>query len=173
MFKRPKPLMFAQSMAFGIDHLFYAFEKVRAGERNDSWYNPLDRPMLCGIVVPDFQRAKVWTMEQNRALIESVWRGIPIGTYSVNFSVGKTLPPELTNILIDGQQRINALSLYWRGVFAFDGYFWPDLSDLDQRMFVRNNFPQQRTDSRDMNEVLEYYNAMNFGGTDHTEEDRA
>ena len=172
MFKRPKQLMFAQSMAFGIDHLFHHFEKEDDTSK-DAWYNPCGLPMLLGFVVPGFQRPKVWSRDQNRALIESVWRGVPIGTYSVNFTTGSDLPPELTNILIDGQQRLNALREYWQNGFDFQGYYWRDLSDLDQRMFLRNSFPQMRTNSKDHAEVLTYYNAMNFGGVDHTAADRA
>ena len=32
--------------------------------------------------LPEFQRPAVWSQAQEARLIESVWRGIPIGTYS-------------------------------------------------------------------------------------------
>lgn len=171
-FEPPKPLIFAQSMAFSIDHLFYAWER-REDRSRDTYYNPLRREMLLGTVVPDFQRSKVWTEDQNRALIRSIWRGIPIGTYSLNFSISQKTPPDLTNILIDGQQRLNALRGYWENEFDFNGYFWGDLEDNHQRKFISRPFPQQRTDSTDRQEVLDYYNAMNFGGVAHDEQERA
>jgi uncharacterized protein with ParB-like and HNH nuclease domain len=171
-FQRPKPLMFAQSMAFGIDHLFYHWEKERSTSQ-EAWYNPLHRPMLCGFVIPEFQRDLVWNRDQKRALIESIWRGIPIGSYSVNFSVCKTLPPALTNIVIDGQQRLETLRSYWSNEFDYKGHYWQDLSELDQRYFIRGQFPQQRTDSEIEAEVRDYYNALNFGGTAHKQNERA
>lgn len=174
-FKRPEPLMFAQPMAFQLDHLYFAFTRPEAeSRRRDAFYNPLGRPMLFDFVIPEFQRDLVWTEDQKRALIHSVWLNIPIGTYSVNFSLAhKALPPKLRNILIDGQQRLDALRGYWSDEFDYDGYYWSQLSDLDQRYFVRTSFPQMRTDGRDEAEVRRYYNAMNFAGTAHKEEERA
>lgn len=175
MFKRPTPLMFAQPMAFQVDTLYFNHTRPEAESRKrDEFYNPMGWPVLLGHVIPDFQRGLVWTEEQNRSLVHSVWLNIPIGTYSVNFSLAhKELPPRLRNILIDGQQRLNALRAYWDDEFAYEGYLWSQLPDLDQRYFVRTSFPQMRTDGRDEAEVRRYYNAMNFGGTAHNEEDRA
>lgn len=173
-FKRPKELMFARNVAFGLDHLL--FNKDRTTEKSKTaaraFYNPLGRKVLLGFVIPDFQRGLVWSVDQKVSLIESIWRGIPIGTYSVNFDTDK-LPPDLTNILIDGQQRLEAIDAYWNNEFEFGGYYWKDLSELDQHHFVRAPFPQMRTNSKNRAEVVEYYNAMNFGGVAHTEEDRA
>lgn len=165
-FVRPEPLMFARSMAFSLDSLL--FNKERPDR--DEFYNPLKRPTLCGMVIPDFQRGLVWSEAQQVKLIHSVWMGIPIGTYSVNFSTDR-LPPRLTNILIDGQQRINSLRAYWDDEIAYQGYLWSQLSELDRRYFVRGSFPQMRTESKDIGEVLRYYEVMNFGGTDHTQDD--
>ena len=171
-FKRPKPLMFAQSMAFGLDHLYHQHERDTDALDRD-YYNPLKLPMLLGHVIPNFQRPLVWTVDQQVKLIDSIWRHIPIGTYAVNFRVAGGLPPALRNILIDGQQRLNAIRAYWDDEIPYHGYYWSQLSDLDQSHFVRVPFPQQRTDSTSVEEVHEYYNAMNFGGTDHKEGEQA
>tara|TARA_R100001086_G_scaffold198466_1_gene114798 strand:+ start:422 stop:943 length:522 start_codon:yes stop_codon:yes gene_type:complete len=171
-FKRPRELMFAQPLAFALDHLYFAHTKTDPNEGD--FYNPLGREMLCGIALPDFQRPAVWDEAQQVALIDSLWRAVPIGTYSVNFSLSaRALPPSLRNILIDGQQRIRALVAYWDDVIEYEGYTWSQLSELDRRHFLHRPFPQMRTDSRNRDEVLEYYNVMNFGGTPHREEDRA
>ena len=174
MFKRPKELMFARTVAFGMDHLL--FNKERSAEKAETvasqFYNPLGRKTLLGFVIPDFQRGLVWSIEQQRNLIESVWRGVPIGSYAVNFSTDY-LPPDVTNVLIDGQQRLQALDDYWSDKVAYGGYHWSELTERDRRYFIRAPFPQMRTNSDSRDEVIEYYNAMNFGGTEHTEEERA
>lgn len=173
-FEPPKPLMFAQSMAFCLDSLLYNKERAegKMGTPTDVFYNPLGLPMLCGHVIPDFQRGLCWTEDQNLALIDSIFRGIPIGTYAVNFSIDQ-LPPRLTNILLDGQQRLNALSLFWEDKLTYRGYKWSELNRPQQGILNRVMFPQMRTNTKDEAEARTYYNAMNFGGVDHTEEERA
>lgn len=172
-FKPPKPLMYAQSMAFGLDHLLFNKERMAYGDyEHRVFYNPLKRPMLLGFVIPDFQRSLVWSEDQQLSLIDSIWRCIPIGTYAVNFSTDK-MPPKVTNVLLDGQQRLNALRAYWDDEIVYRGYKWSEIDEISQRHFVSKQFPQMRTNSHKTAELHEYYNAMNFGGTDHKEEDRA
>uniref|UniRef100_A0AAU7VHI8 GmrSD restriction endonucleases N-terminal domain-containing protein n=1 Tax=Dinoroseobacter phage vB_DshS_R26L TaxID=3161158 RepID=A0AAU7VHI8_9CAUD len=171
-FTPPPALMFAQPMAFALDSLLYNKERAENPDRHDRFYNPLNRPMICGHVIPDFQRGLCWTDEQNLRLIDSVFRGIPIGTYAVNFSTDP-LPPRLTNILLDGQQRLNALALWWDDKIVYRGYRWSELNRQGQGIFNRVLFPQMRTNTKDEAEARTYYNAMNFGGVDHTEEERA
>lgn len=170
-FSPPPPLMFARSVNFSLESLLFNKERFEEGEDAD-FYNPLNLPVLCGHVIPDFQRGLCWTEDQNLALIDSVFRGIPIGTYAVNFSTDQ-LPPRLTNILLDGQQRLNALALYWDDKLTYRGYKWSELNRPQQGTLNRVMFPQMRTDTKDEAEARVYYNAMNFGGVDHTEEDRA
>ena len=173
-FEPPATLTFAQPMAFALDSLLYNKERAegKAGTPGDRFYNPLNRPMLCGHVIPDFQRGLVWTEDQNLRLIDSVYRGIPIGTYAVNFSTDR-LPPRLTNVLLDGQQRLNALNEWWDDKLVYRGYRWSELNRQGQGLFSRVLFPQMRTNTKDEEEVVDYYNAMNFGGVAHTDEDRA
>jgi len=174
MFKPPKPLMYAHNISHCLDSLLYNKERLleKGGTSSFVFYNPLNLPTLCGHVIPDFQRGLVWSDEQNLRLIESVYRGIPIGSYSVNFS-SDDLPPRVTNVLIDGQQRLNALNEYWEDRIVYRGYRWSELTRRQRGPVYRTMFPQMRTNSKDENEVREYYNAMNFGGTDHVEGERA
>ena len=171
-FKRPQELMFAQSMLFGLDHLYFKHTRELSVDDREHC-NPLKRPTLFGFVIPDFQRGAVWSRDQQVALIDSVWRAIPIGTYAVNLSYRKGNLPHLRNILIDGQQRLNALRAYWDDEFEYRGHVWSSLSTRDQRFFIAHSFPQMRTETHDEKQARAYYNAMNFGGTAHREEDRA
>jgi hypothetical protein len=136
--------------------------------------NPLKRKTIFGFVIPDFQRGLVWTEEQNISLINSIWSKIPIGTYTINDSVGLVnFRPENINIILDGQQRLNAIERYVNDKFKYRGFYWSELIDIDRRFFRQQHFPRLETRSDDINELKEYYNLMNFGGVKHTESDRA
>lgn len=116
--------------------------------------------------LPDFQRPLVWTLEQKTRLIESLWVGIPIGTYTVNESDNDIFD----RLLIDGQQRINAIKGYVNNEFKVYDLFYSEVTD---RKFTNCQFPCYITQSDDIEYLKNYYNLMNFGGTAHKESDRA
>ena len=118
--------------------------------------------------IPDFQRPLVWTREQKIKLIESLWVGIPIGTYTVNESDN----PDFDRLLIDGQQRINAIKEYVNDVFPAYGLFYSECDLIEKRRFNDCRFPCYVTQSDDIEYLKNYYNLMNFGGTAHKESER-
>lgn len=124
---------------------------------------------ILGFRVPDFQRPLVWTLEQKIKLIESLWVGIPIGTYTVNERMGS----EFDLIIIDGQQRLNAIESYINNDFKVYDMFYSELDNNLKRRFENSIFPQYVTDSDDIEYLKNYYNLMNFGGTAHKESDKA
>jgi hypothetical protein len=113
------------------------------------------------IKIPDFQRPFVWKQDQIIELLDSIYRGFPIGTLLFwnsheklqssrnlgGFKLPDTRPQYPVNYVLDGQQRLTALY----GVFSksniaknqteydidpiiFDIYF-----DLDENKFVTKN----------------------------------
>lgn len=75
------------------------------------------------ITIPAIQRGKVWNAVRCEILWDSILRGIPIGAFSVIYheSVNKYL-------LIDGQQRANAISLgYQKNTKDSETILWMDL----------------------------------------------
>ena len=135
---------------------------------NNKEYGHLPNTIL-GYKIPYFQRPLVWTQEQKIKLIESLWCGIPIGTYTINEN---SKNKELDNILIDGQQRINAISEYINDKFPVYGKLYSEVKDFHGRFNV-GSFPQYVTDSDNIEYLKNYYNLMNFGGTAHKESERA
>jgi uncharacterized protein with ParB-like and HNH nuclease domain len=135
---------------------------------NNKEYGHLPNTIL-GYKIPYFQRPLVWTQEQKIKLIESLWCGIPIGTFTINEN---SKNKELDNILIDGQQRINTISEYINDRFPVYGVLYSEVSDLHGRFNVCS-FPQYVTNSEDIEYLKNYYNLMNFGGTAHKEGERA
>jgi uncharacterized protein with ParB-like and HNH nuclease domain len=135
---------------------------------NNIEYGHLPNTIL-GYKIPYFQRPLVWTQEQKIKLIESLWVGIPIGTFTINES---SKNEELNNILIDGQQRINAISEYINDKFPVYGKLYSEAKDSHRR-FNTCTFPRYVTNSDDIEYLKNYYNLMNFGGTAHKEGERA
>lgn len=66
-----------------------------------------------------------------------------------------------------------AFALWWDDKIVYRGYRWSELNRQGQGIFSRALFPQMRTNTKDEAEARTYYNAMNFGGVDHIEEERA
>ena len=84
----------------------------------------LDSIQKLDLVLPEFQREYVWTREQSKQLMVSLFRGYPVG----GLLLWKTDdPPELKNvkslpeklgtvlILLDGQQRLTTLNMLTTG----------------------------------------------------------
>lgn len=134
-------------------------------------------PTLFGYQVPDFQRPNDrWSREQQVRFIESMYLGANIGAFMVNLPA--TVHRELDNLLLDGLQRLTALKAYFRGEFGVVGEDgverrWPDLDDRDQAHLLRITFPMIQTRYTSREHAIEAYERHNFGGTPHTEQDRA
>jgi hypothetical protein len=64
------------------------------------------------ILIPDFQREFVWSIEQSSQLIESFLQGLPVP--SVFFYVDE----QNKNLVIDGQQRILSVIFFLEGLFG-------------------------------------------------------
>lgn len=133
--------------------------------------------------IPSYQRPDVWTIDQKRRLVESVWLGISIGTIVVS-DEGQMDPetgryPIQADNLLDGKHRLYSLRAYMEeGMRIFVGteneHSWDELDLPKQRRF-RNTPLGYITIDRDfsLDALKEVYNRLNFGGTVHTEDQRA
>ena len=149
--------------------------KIRLGQHYNKTiacitrFNEKQHGYILGFKIPDFQRSLVWSQEQKIKLIESLWIGIPIGTYTVN----EFYDSEYDLIIIDGQQRLNAIESYIYDDFKIYNMLYSELPIIDKRRFNNSLFPQYVTNSDDIEYLKNYYNLMNFGGTAHKESERA
>ena len=133
--------------------------------------NPHGYREVLGYFLPSWQRPLVWTQEQNVKLIESLWLGLNIGTFT--FNRAKRGSP-FDNLLIDGQQRMWAVQCYLSDEFPVFGYRWSETTIVDKRGFENSrHFHCYITESEDEQYLRSYYNMMNFGGTAHTEDQKA
>jgi hypothetical protein len=134
-----------------------------------SLFKSADRVVM-GYQLPSWQRGFVWTGDQMSKLIESIWLGIPIGTWSFNRNYDR---PDLDDLLIDGQQRLYAIERYLDDAFPVFGFKWSEVTRVDRRVFEGTVFPSYITETDDEGYLRNYYNMMNFGGVAHKENERA
>lgn len=132
---------------------------------------------LLGYKLPSWQRQAVWTDAQCVRFIESIWLGVGLGTFMVNFSKSG-MNDDTHMILLDGQQRLRAIERYWAGELAVPGddggsYTWTELSESERAHFHRIPFPWICTGYGTDAELREAYNRHNFGGVAHTAGERA
>lgn len=134
------------------------------------------RRTLGGFILPDFQRPRVWTLEQNVALIESIYEGFSFGSYAV-VANSEVDAPNSTHyydgILLDGQQRIAAILDYVDNKFPVFGFYYRDITLADQRRFRQTSFPRVELRTTDEALMRDYYNHMNFSGVRHQDDERA
>jgi hypothetical protein len=126
--------------------------------------------VVMGYQLPSWQRPSVWTRDQEVSFMESVWKGVPLGTWTFNRT---TYCCPLDDLLIDGQQRLTALENYLKDAFPVLGYKWSEVTVVDTRFFDSLTFGSYITETKDEDYLRGYYNMMNFGGTAHTEDQRA
>ena len=119
---------------------------------------------------PDFQRAHVWTREQQIAYIEYILRGGEVGrnlTFNAvgwdnNFVIG-------TYVIVDGKQRLEAVRAFLRGDIPAFGHYRSEYTD--SLRLVGPDFVWRICALRSKKEILELYLNINAGGTPHTQEE--
>lgn len=129
-----------------------------------------DERSLGPFILPVFQRDPVWTLAQRVRFIESIWGGLPLGSWVQNYHWGAAGGPT-DGWLLDGQQRWSAIFAYVAGDFEVHGWRFPDLPRADQRRFEDIPFTQLQTQIADPEACREVYLRLTYGGTPHAPRD--
>ena len=135
------------------------------------------------LIIPDFQREFVWSIEQGSLLINSFLMGLPVPP--VFFYIDE----DNKNLVIDGQQRILSIIFYFEGYFGvetsekrrvfrltglspkspYHNLRFGDLKDLDQRKLrgsvLRAVNIKQLAPRSDNSSVYHIFERLNTGGT--------
>lgn len=182
--KMPRPSMNPTVSPFTIEALLMEFNSFdeQTAAREYPW---ADR-FVMGLPLPHWQRDFKWSEEQSQRFITSAWTGIYLGTYVVT---SMELRPEdvahkgvehipLSNCVIEGQQRLKTLELYFTDKLAVpdaDGKLalWSDVDILDQRRLKKVIFSKGEIREHNEDKLIEFYNLLNYGGTAHEPEERA
>lgn len=126
---------------------------------------------------PDFQRAHVWTEDQQIAWLEFFFRGGKTGRVIYmncpEFGGGKhgkdAKDPGM--VLVDGKQRLEALRRFMDNEIEIFGSLYRDFEDGPTMVYgvLKINMNDLPTRA----EVIQWYIEMNSGGTPHTEAELA
>ena len=175
-----------------IGELLGRLERFTTGSEGPEMF-PWATRFAMGYPLPDWQRPLVWTEAQKVRFIESLWAGVDVGTYMVNdvyafvnlgargtHFVGEqgTHYKKLSEVLLDGQQRLTALEDYLYNRFAVPDAngvlrYWKDLPRVERRRFSGQHFAKATVASWDETFLRRAYDLRAFGGTPHTEAQRA
>ena len=95
-------------------------------------------------VNPDYQRGNVWTGEQRHMLIDSIFKRIDIGKFTL---IQRPYDKEVTHYyeMLDGKQRLLALVDFFEDRFRYKGRYFSELSMSDQNHF--ESYPASATKS--------------------------
>lgn len=122
---------------------------------------------------PDFQRAHVWTEEQQVKWLEYFLRGGKSGLviYLNCPSWNNPVPDGAYNdfVCVDGLQRYTAVYRFVNNEIKVFGSFFKEYEDRNR--FQRSTIKVNINDLKTREEVLKWYLDMNTGGTQHTEEE--
>jgi len=136
-----------------------------------------------GFPLPSWQRPLVWSDRQKVGFIQSIWSGVDVGSYMINdqyefVGINADSFKELSGVLLDGQQRLTAIEDYVMNKFAVPDEggvlrFWRDLPRIERRRFGGFHFARANVRSLDEDLLRLAYDLRSFGGTAHTEDQRA
>ncbi|WP_067655147.1 DUF262 domain-containing protein [Ferrimonas marina] len=150
-----------------INHLKQDGDKGRYDECPGKRY-------ACGFPLPEFQRQAVWAPDQQQRFLHSVCVGIDIGTFNIHASEwDDNGPVRFSGWLIDGQQRLTGLEMFWTNQMPLHGLYWDDLNRTERHRFLRTKFAHRESALWDEGKIRELYNLLAFGGTPHQANERA
>lgn len=117
---------------------------------------------------PDFQRAHVWTEDQQVAYVEWIMRGGESGREITFNYPGWPRSLKGGGVIVDGKQRLHAVRRFLRGEIAPFGF---PFSEWTGRMRFHLSFSIRIASLETRAEVLKWYLDFNAGGTPHTYEE--
>jgi hypothetical protein len=129
----------------------------------------VDRCVKEGLDIdPPYQRAHVWTVEQQRAFVEHLLRGGEVSrVIIINAPMDRSGYKGAT--LLDGKQRLQAVTLFMDNKLdIFGGHY---LKDFTGHMRVFAGRLHWRVCLPTEVEVLDLYLSINVGGTPHTHDE--
>lgn len=125
--------------------------------------------MLGKFPIPKWQRPLVWTQKHNMDFIESIFQGYDLGSVMINgwIACDNDIMLPMSDILIDGQQRINAVIQFTSNAFPYDGFYWSEFTRREQRVFLESRIGMKKTHCFDETILKKVYNHLNFSGVAH------
>lgn len=117
---------------------------------------------------PEYQRDFVWSPDDNVSLIDSIFRNINIGTFAFVHLPYEDDKPSYE--ILDGKQRLNAISLFYENRFPYRGLFFNDLNRKEKHHFVNYSVSYAEIENITRQQKLRYFYLMNRKGRVMTDE---
>jgi len=118
---------------------------------------------------PDYQRGNVWSLQQKRSLIESIFKNIDIGKFTI---IRRPFKEDLEHHyeVLDGKQRIIAISEFFEGRYIYRGKRYQDLHPFDQHHFRDYAISYAETEPLTNEQKYRYFLKLNTTGQPHDQE---
>lgn len=181
----PADQLDARLSNLSLSEVIGRFERFIAVPNEGRAMYPWASRFVMGFPLPEWQRPFVWTQEQQVRFIQSIWTGVDLGSYMVNdqyefVGLGTDCVHfrEFSEVLLDGQQRLATIQGYLLGEFAVPDVtgtprYWHDLPLIERRRFGSRQFARANIRSWDEQALRQAYDLRAFGGTPHTEAQKA
>lgn len=121
-----------------------------------------------GIIMnPDYQRNFVWSLEEKRSLIRSIFNGYDIGKfvlYKLNDIEWKDTNYQHSYEIIDGKQRLAAILDFYEDRFDYEGYYYSQLSNRDKHVIMDATAPQAIVERVSEKQKIEIFYFINSTG---------
>jgi hypothetical protein len=182
--RMPRTTIRATTSPRSVMELLRRLEKFTANPAERELYPWADR-FVFGYPLAGWQRQPKWDSDQKVRFITSLWEEVDVGSYLVNdifeytkSATGEEYCRELSDILLDGQQRLTALEEYVLNEFPVPDAqgtpcYWEELSRAERRLFGNRTFSRATVKSWDETELRRINALRVFGGTAHTEAEKA
>jgi hypothetical protein len=112
---------------------------------------------------PDYQREHVWSEEQKVDLIDSIFKNIEIGKFTI---IRRKFSEELDNYyeVLDGKQRIQAILDFYECRFKYKGLTYNDLNWIDRNHFTNYSVSWAETEPLTDKQKYRYFLKLNKCG---------
>ena len=118
---------------------FIKNKDVRINFQNQTVESLLHYALYFGVdSEPDYQRDLVWTDEDKTNLIDSIFRNIDIGKFVFVELPYKSVESPSYEVL-DGKQRLNAITDYYLNKFPYKGVYYNDLKREEKYWFLQRD----------------------------------
>jgi len=113
---------------------------------------------------PDYQRGNVWDLKDKVRLIASIFMNVDIGKFVFIELPYKDNSPSYE--ILDGKQRVIAISEFYEGRYKFNGYYFNDLCQRDRNTFRHHSVSVAtvRNESIKLSDKYRYFLRLNVGG---------
>jgi hypothetical protein len=117
---------------------------------------------------PNYQRGHVWSDDQKVSLIDSIFRNVDIGKFTV---IRRPFSEELDCYyeMLDGKQRTQALIEFYQDGFKYRGRYYSELHPFDRYHFKGYNISYAETEPLTRSQKYRYFLILNTAGTPMSE----